>query len=425
MPTETIFTMDAASIKYGPGATREVGWEMARLGATRVLVVTDPVVAGLEPVAVTLRSLADAGIEAVVFDRVRVEPTDSSFREAADAAREGGFDGFVGVGGGSSIDTAKVANLLATYPADLLTYVNAPIGDAQPVPGPLKPLVAVPTTAGTGSEATGVAIFDYQALHVKTGISHRYLRPAVGILDPMNTRTMPPLVAASTGFDILCHAIEALTAIRYTDRPAPPDPGSRPGYQGANPISDVWAAKALEIMSRNIVRAVESPEDDDVRGAMLLAASFSGVGFGNAGVHLPHAMSYPVSGMVREYQPAGYDVGHPIIPHGMSVILNGPSVFRWTGPADPQRHLAAARIMGVDTSDAHPEDAGEIVARAIIDLMRRTGMPNGLAAVGFEPDDVDALVAGTLPQQRLTQLSPRPFTADDLRALFLGAMRYW
>ena len=315
---------------------------MHRWGARRVLVVTDAVMAQLEPVDVVLESLRNQDIDAELYDRVRVEPTDASFQDAIDFATDGAFDGYVAVGGGSSIDTAKAANLYATYPADLLAYVNAPIGRAEPVPGPLKPLIAIPTTAGTGSETTGVAIFDLVDLHAKTGIAHRALRPVMGILDPDNTRTMPRLVACCSGFDVLSHAVESLTALPYDARPAPEEPGQRPSYQGANPISDVWAAKAIELMSRAIVRAVEDPEDDDARGEMLLAAAYAGIGFGNAGVHLPHGMSYPVSGMVRDFRPDGYDVDHGIIPHGMSVILNAPSVFRWTGEANPKRHLLAA-----------------------------------------------------------------------------------
>ncbi|HCG30125.1 MAG TPA: alcohol dehydrogenase, partial [Chloroflexi bacterium] len=194
--TETIFTMDTSSIKYGPGATREVGEEMRRLGAKRVLVVTDPRLSASQPVQTTLESLRSAGIEAELYDRTRVEPTDASFLDAIAVATEGRFDGYVGIGGGSSIDTAKVANLYATWPADLLEYVNAPVGRATPVPGAVKPLIAIPTTAGTGSETTGVAIFDYVAMHAKTGIAHRALRPVMGIIDPDNTRTMPPMVAA-------------------------------------------------------------------------------------------------------------------------------------------------------------------------------------------------------------------------------------
>jgi hydroxyacid-oxoacid transhydrogenase len=425
MVQETIFTMDTSSVVYGPGATREVGAHMERLGARRVMVVTDPVMAQLEPVEGALDALKAAGIDVVLFDRVRVEPTDASFREAIDFAVEGGFDGYVVVGGGSSMDTAKAANLYATWPADFLAYVNAPIGRAEPVPGLLMPLIAIPTTAGTGSETTGVAIFDLVELHVKTGIAHRALRPSMGILDPHNTRSMPPMVAACSGLDVLSHAVESLTALPYSQRPAPERPHLRPAYQGANPISDIWAARAIEIMSRSIVRAVDDPGDDQARGEMLLAAAYAGIGFGNAGVHLPHGMSYPVSGMVRDYRPKGYAVDHAIIPHGMSVILNAPSVFRWTAEANPERHLLAAQLLGADVSDAAPEDAGEVLAGAIIALMRRTGMPSGLAAVGFGPDDVPALVEGTLPQHRVTKLSPRPAGPDDLRELFLGAMRYW
>ncbi len=425
MTHETIFSMDASSIVYGPGATREVGSHMKRLGASRVLVVTDPILAQLEPVAVALDSLRAEGIETVLFERVRVEPTDASFTEAIETAREAEVDGYVAVGGGSSIDTAKAANLYATWPADLLAYVNAPIGRAEPVPGPLKPLIAIPTTAGTGSETTGVAIFDYEPMHAKTGIAHRALRPAMGILDPDNTRTLPPMVAACAGFDVLSHAVESLTALPYRERPAPESPQLRPSYQGANPISDVWAARAIEMMSGAMVRAVEDPGDDEARGEMLLASAYAGIGFGNAGVHLPHGMSYPVSGMARDYRPEGYLGDHAIIPHGMSVILNAPSVFRWTAEANPDRHLWAARLMGIDSSNAGPDDAGEVLAQAIIALMRRTGMPNGLAAVGYGPDDIPALVEGTLPQHRVTKLSPRPADRDDLFRLFDGAMRYW
>jgi hydroxyacid-oxoacid transhydrogenase len=417
--------MDTSSIKFGAGATREVGADMARLGARRVMVVTDPRLATGETVATTLDALRRENIDAVLYDQVRIEPTDDTFMQAAAFATDGAFDGYVAVGGGSVMDTAKAANLYATYPAPLLTYVNPPIGEGTPVPGPLRSLIAIPTTAGTGSETTGVAIFDYEALHAKTGIAHRALRPALGIIDPDNTRTMPPMVAACSGLDVLSHAVESFTALPYHERPAPEHPGLRPAYQGANPISDIWAAKAMTMMAGAIARAVDDPGDDEARGEMLLAAAYAGIGFGNAGVHLPHGMSYPVSGMVRDYVPPGYPDDHPIVPHGMSVILNAPAVFRWTAQANPERHLEAARLIGADTAGAAPENAGEVLAGQIETIMRRVGMPNGLSGVGLGPDDIDALVAGTLPQHRVTKLSPRPASESDLRQLFLAAMRYW
>ena len=425
MTFETAFTMDASSIKYGPGVTREVGHDMKELGAHRVMVVTDPNLADSEPVSVALEALREKGIDAALFDQARVEPTDASFKRAIQFASEGQFDGYVAVGGGSSMDTAKVANLYATYPADFLAYVNSPIGQGRPVPGPLQPLIAIPTTAGTGSETTGVAIFDLLEMHAKTGIAHRALRPVMGIVDPNNTRTLPRMVAASTGLDVLTHALESLTALPFNKRPAPEDLKLRPAYQGANPISHVWASRATEMVSQNIVRVIKDPSDDEARGQMALAATFAGIGFGNAGVHLPHGMSYPVSGMVRDFVPAGYPTDHPIIPHGMAVVLNAPAVFRFTAPINPELHLYAAKLMGVDTSGAGPEDAGELLASAIVDLMRRTGMPNGLSAVGYGPDDVDQLVAGTLPQHRVTKLSPRPASAEDLKQLFLDSLTCW
>jgi hydroxyacid-oxoacid transhydrogenase len=425
MANETAFVMSSSRIKYGPGATREAGYDMAQWGARRVLVVSDPNLARSEPVALVLEALRAEGLDAVLYDRVHIEPTDASFRDAIRFATEGRFDGYIAIGGGSTIDTAKVANLYTTYPADFLAYVNAPIGQARPVPGRLKPSIAIPTTAGTGSETTGVAIFDFAEMHAKTGIAHNMLRPDLAIVDPHNTRTLPRMVAACTGWDVLCHAIESLTALPYGRRLAPDNPGLRPAYQGANPISDVWAARAIEMVSANILRALADPSDDEARSQMLLAAAFAGMGFGNAGVHLPHGMSYPVSGMVREYVPEGYPPGHPLVPHGMAVVLNAPAVFRFTAPANPERHLYAAHLMGADATGARPEEAGDLLAGTIAGLMRRTGMPNGLSAVGYSPADVDGLVEGTLPQHRVTKLSPRPAGAEDLRALFLESMVLW
>jgi hydroxyacid-oxoacid transhydrogenase len=425
MRLESAFTMDTSSIKFGPGVTREIGADMKALGARRVMVVTDPNLVRSEAVAITLEALRAEGIDTVVYDRVRVEPTDASFQEAITFATTGNFDGYVAVGGGSSMDTAKVANLYATYPAPFLAYVNPPVGEGRPVPGRLKPLIAVPTTAGTGSETTGTAIFDYVEMHAKTGIAHRALRPVMGIIDPDNTRTLPKMVAACTGLDVLSHALESLTAMPFNQRPAPDSPRMRPAYQGANPVSDIWASRAIEMCSQYLVRAVHDPEDDEARSEMLLAAAIAGIGFGNAGVHLPHGMAYPVAGMVKTYLPEGYKVDHPMVPHGMAVIVNAPAVFRFTASTNPELHLHAAKLMGVDTRGATPDDAGELVAQALIDMMRQTGMPNGLADLGYTEEDVDQLVAGTLPQHRVTKLSPRPASADDLRQLFLNSMRCW
>ena len=238
-----------------------------------------------------------------------------------------------------------------TYPpADFLDYVNPPIGKGLPVPGPLKPLMAIPTTAGTGSETTGVAIFDLKRMHAKTGVANRRLKPTLGYLDPENTRTMPPQVAASAGLDILSHAVESYTAMPFTDRPRPDRPALRPAYQGSNPISDVWSMQALRMVAQFLVRAVDDPSDDEARANMLLAASYAGIGFGNAGVHLPHGMSYPVSGHVKSYRAPGYVTDHPLVPHGVSVILNAPAVFRFTASANPARHLQAAEALGADIS---------------------------------------------------------------------------
>jgi len=425
MDRDTAFQMSASNIRFGPGATREVGLDLLDLGVRRTLVVIDPALKSLPPGEMVIESLRKAGAAYDVFDGVTVEPTDASFQAATRAAVDGAFDSFVAVGGGSAMDTAKAANLYSTHPADFFEYVNAPIGKGRPVPGPLKPLIAIPTTAGTGSETTGTAIFDWLEKKVKTGIAHRHLKPLLGIIDPENTRSQPKAVAASCGLDVLSHALESYTAIPFDARPRPGRPNERPAYQGSNPISDIWALKALEMVADFLPRAVADTSDDEARAQMLLASAFAGIGFGNAGVHLPHGMSYPVAGKVRGWMPPGYVVDHPIIPHGISVILHTPAVVRFTASACPERHLEAAAALGADVSHALPEDAGEILADRVIDLMRELGMPNGLSAVGYTEDDIPSLVEGTLPQHRVTKLSPRPAGPAELTDLFRDSMRIW
>jgi hydroxyacid-oxoacid transhydrogenase len=427
MDTAKEFAIELATsnIRFGPGVTREIGMDLADLKVRNVMVLTDRYLRELQPVHTVLESLTSEKIRHALFDGVRVEPTDQSFQEAIQFAREGEFDAFVAVGGGSTIDTAKAANLYTTYPADFLHYVNPPIGRGQPVPGPLKPLIAVPTTAGTGSETTGVAIFDLVEMHAKTGIAHRRLKPTLGLLDPDNTLSLPPEVAASTGLDVLSHAIESYTALPYTSRPRPDRPIMRPAYQGSNLISDLWSLESLRMVDRFLPRAVKDPGDDEARGKMLLAAAYAGMGFGNAGVHLPHGMSYPVSGMARTYRPAGYPTDHAMVPHGISVILNSPSVFRFTASACLERHLAAAEALGARIDGVGPDDAGRVLTDRIVEMMMLLKTPNGLRAVGYDSADIPALVEGTLPQHRVTKLSPRPAVKDQLAELFEGAMKIW
>ncbi len=426
MDNEYAFEIAGAAVRFGAGVTREVGSDLADLGAKKVLVLSDPTVSRLRPVQSVVESLESSGIAFTLFDRVRVEPTEESFLDAIAFARRDAYDAFVAVGGGSTIDTAKAVNLYTTYPpADFLDYVNPPIGKGLPVPGPLKPLIAIPTTAGTGSETTGVSIFDLNRLHAKTGIASRRLKPTLGLLDPENTKTLPSQVAASSGLDILSHAVESFTALPFTERLRPDRPSLRPAYQGSNPISDVWSLQAMRLVNRFLVRAVEDPADEEARANMLLAASYAGIGFGNAGVHLPHGMSYPVSGRVQGYRAPGYAVDHPLVPHGISVILNAPAVFRFTAPAGPQRHLEAAEALGVNVAHVRDDDAGEVLADRISWFMQRLKVPNGLSAIGYTPANIPALVEGTLPQHRVTKLSPRPAGPEELGRLFERAMVAW
>jgi alcohol dehydrogenase class IV len=410
---ETVFTLEATPVKFGPGAADDAGWELARLRVRRALLVTDPGVAAAGHPERVRAAIEAGGIEVVVYAEARVEPTLESLEHAAAFAREAGVDGFVSVGGGSSIDTAKVADLVVSHPAPVMEYVNAPIGGARRPPGPLLPHLAIPTTSGTGSEATTVAVLDIPERRVKSGISHRYLRPAQAIVDPDLARTAGPEVTASAGLDVVCHAAESYLARPYGSRERPASPGERPPYQGSNPVADVWSAKALEYGGRFLRRAVADAGDVEARGAMMLAATMAGVGFGSAGVHIPHACAYPIAGLKHEYRPAGYPDDHPFVPHGQSVIVTAPAAFRFTYEAAPERHDHVAALLG-------PGERS--LPDALAALMRDVGVPTGLRQLGYGEDDIPALVEGALAQQRLLAVAPREPSADDLAAILRASL---
>ncbi len=423
MTTETVFTYGAPALKYGAGAADEIGFDLQQYDVRRVLVVTDPGVAAIGHPDRVAEQIRGYGTDVVVTDLAHVEPTDQSLEAAIAFARENGpWDAFVAVGGGSAIDTAKAVNLLTTNPGELMDYVNAPVGKGTAPSEPLKPLVAVPTTTGTGSESTTICVLDVLDQKVKTGISHGRLRPTLAVVDPRLTLTQPAGVTAAAGMDILCHALESYTARPY-DSFARKRPEQRVPYCGANPISDMWSEKALSLLAGSFRRAVRHGDDEEARGQMALAATFAGLGFGNAGVHIPHANAYPIAGRVGGFVPRDYPRDHPMVPHGMAVSLTAPEAFRFTFEAAPDRHVRAAELLAPDL--ALPDDVGDFLPQVLVALMRDVGMPNGIGAVGYTEADVDDLVEGTMKQQRLLATAPREVTEEDAAQILRSSLELW
>ncbi len=420
---EGVFTYGAPTLKFGPGSCDEIGFDLVQYGVSRVLVITDPGVAATGHPRRVADQVAEFGIEARVFDEVHVEPTDESIGAAITFARDTGpWDGYVAVGGGSAIDTAKAVNLLTTNPGELMDYVNPPVGGGAAPVHALRPLVAVPTTTGTGSESTTICVLDVLAEKVKTGISHVRLRPTLAVVDPQLTISQPAGVTAACGMDILCHALESYTARPY-DSFERKQAHQRVPYCGANPIADMWAERSLTLLAKAFRTAVHHGEDPSARAEMALAATFAGMGFGNAGVHIPHANAYPVAGRVKDFHPRDYPMGAPMVPHGMAVSLTAPESFRFTFDAAPQRHVRAAEILAPGKS--RPDDVRSFLPDVLTDLMRDIGIPNGIGAVGYVGGDVPDLVEGTLKQQRLLATAPREATADDLANILTASLELW
>jgi hydroxyacid-oxoacid transhydrogenase len=405
LPREQVFTLEATPLKFGRGAADEAGWELERLGVRRAMLISDP---GVVEAGITdrVRSRVEAaGVDFEVWDRVRVEPTLDSFQEAAAFAVDGGFDGFVAVGGGSSIDTAKAADLIASCGGELMAYVNPPVGEGRAPSGPLRPLLAIPTTCGSGAEATSVAVLDVPELRVKTGISHRYLRPDQAIVDPSLTASLPGEVVASCGLDVICHAAESYVARPFSSRSRPPSPGERPPYQGSTPISDVWSARALEYGGRWLRAAAAG--DAEARGWMMLAASLAGIGFGAAGVHIPHACAYPIAGLRSG------------IPHGRSVIVTAPAAFRLTYASAPERHVRVAELLA---GRSLPDAGEDTLPSLLLEVMHDLDVATSLGELGYGEGDVDALVEGALKQQRLLAVAPLEVGEAELAGVLRASL---
>lgn len=419
---ETVFSLEAAQLKYGEGAVNELGWELGRLGLKRVLLVADPVLRDFGVTERVIAQIEGAGAQAVLYEDIAVEPTLESLQQAADFARMQDVDGFIGLGGGSTIDTAKVANLITVHGGEIMDYVNPPIGAGRKPASPLRPLIAIPTTSGSGSEATTAAILDIPHLKVKTGISHRVMRPLLAIVDPALAGTTPGAVTASAGLDVVCHAAESYISKPFDTRQKPADPGDRPPYQGSNPVADIWSMQALAMGGTYLARAVKDGEDLEARGTMMLAATMAGIGFGTAGVHIPHSCAYPIAGLKHAYTPPGYRTNHAFVPHGFSVIVTAPAAFRFTYDAAPQKHIKAAELLiGAPVDDPGPDS----LPNALIDLMKQVGAPSGIAELGYTEEDIPAIIDGALKQQRLLVLAPKAPERADLERILRESLRNW
>ena len=417
---ETIFGLDATQLKFGTNSLNELGWELSKYNSKKILLVVDPVLQDFDVTQKILDQIKSSGAEVIIFDNISVEPTLKSFEVASQFALENSFDLIVAAGGGSTIDTAKVINLIKVCGGVVMDYVNVPIGKGKKPTSQLLPLIAIPTTSGSGSEATTVAVLDIPELKLKTGISHRFLRPTLALVDSELSKTTPSGVTASAGLDVICHAIESFISKPYSKRKKPNSPDERPPYQGSNPVSDIWSMKAIEFGGKYLSRAVATGEDVEARGNMMLSATLAGIGFGSAGVHIPHACAYPIAGLKHSYQAKGYK--NIFIPHGISVIVTAPAVFRFTYDSDPSKHLKAAELLkGAPLDNPGPES----LPYELIKIMKEVAIPSGIKELGYTKEDIPEIITRAMKQQRLLSIAPKNVNENDLQNILTQSMENW
>jgi len=412
MTGDTVWEFKLTRYKFGLDAVREIGYDVKGCGGSRALLVTDKGVAKAGPSDKVAFHLKEQGINFEVWDGVEPEPSAKSIEEGIEWAKDKNFDSFISVGGGSSIDTAKAINLILSHGGKILDYVAPPTGKGKPVLAPLKPHIAVPTTAGTGSETSPVCVISLPEKMIKVGISHAYCRPDMAIVDPLLHAGMPPKVTADSGMDALAHAIESYVTRRFDRKPRPKTPLERPVYGGGTPVTDIFAEKAVELISKYLRRAVYNGYDIEARNGMALAAILAGIAFTNAGLTVVHAMAYPVGGKFHTS-------------HGETNAALLPAVMEFFLPTAPEKFARIAELMGESVEGIPLYEAAKKSVDAVVDLMKDIDSPNGLSAFGVKQEDFPTMAEDTIKIKRLLAGNPRPVTKGDLENLFRRALKYW
>jgi len=391
----TTWTFHSANqILFGRDAILQLGEIATRLGAKRVLVVTDPMLQKASVLERVIEPLRKSNLAVEAFTGGEPEPSMRAAEACLAQAKSFRPDALIGLGGGSNMDLAKLSATLLSHPGTPRTFV----GDDK-IPGPIMPLICVPTTAGTGSEVSAAAVVTDTENKIKVGILSNYLRPRVALVDPMLTVSCPPKVTADSGIDALTHAIEAFTAVDSAVFPLPP--GERSVYQGRHPMGDMCAEKAIALIGQFLRRAVKDGSDLDAREGMALAATLAGLAFSNVGVAVVHALEYPVGGAVH-------------CSHGCGNGLLLPYVMRFNLPARVKEFAAIARLLGEDTSGASDQAAAENAIQAVDRLRDAIGIPRRLRDIGVKEEQLRPFAEKASSIQRILRVNPRPVTVDDL-----------
>jgi alcohol dehydrogenase class IV len=391
----------AGTLLFGRGAVDQLGEVVGRLGARRVLLVTDPVLtrAGL-PERVR-KPLADAGVTVESFPEGEPEPSLRAAAACLGLARQFRPDALLGLGGGSNMDLAKITAVTLAHGGHARDYV----GDDK-VPGPVAPLLCVPTTAGTGSEVSAAAVLTDTDNQMKVGVLSNYLRPRVAVVDPLLTVSCPPKVTADSGIDALTHAIEAYTAVDNADFPLPP--GERTVYQGRHPLGDCLAERAISLVGSYLRRAVADGKDLEAREGMALAATLAGLAFSNVGVALVHALEYPVGGATH-------------CAHGAGNGLLLPFVMRFNLPARRKEFAAVARLLGENITGLGEQQAAEQAVTAVERLRADVGIPLRLRDLGVQPEQLRPFAEKACSIKRIVRVNPRPVTVEDAEGILKAA----